>query len=172
MNMRLIDKYAIHPVLQHESTLYPLSIMKVTIPILSLFLLSLSCACKQSDFPEPLALTDADLIGNWEVYEYGHVGKEMTAGEPSFFMGLYCSAFVLRENHEFAIYYWRSGPAEDSRVDGTWSINNDSDLILIYGTSLEIKTRITSFDSQDMLLEHEWAIGDTTLNEAFRLRKK
>lgn len=129
---------------------------------LSFVLLTIGCSKKE----DTNFVLESDLIGDWEAI--GYIDSDGNLSPPdAFAFGLYCDAILLKEDRSFVVYYQNS-EFDDSKNSGTWSIN-ESDLVLVYGTSTEIQTEITEFESDFLTLRYSWIEGNV---ETIKLQRK
>ena len=93
---------------------------------------------------DPVINREILLIGNWEAYEQTNLRTGQTIiGEPGIMLGQYCSAFELRHNNEYAIYYHIGGTSqpEYQLSHGNWRLEENKKLIFeldSYETIVEI----------------------------------
>ena len=122
-----------------------------SIKLLVFATLVLLVSCDKQELKEEL--TKDNLVGRWEA-----------KGPPEpylLFKNFYGSAFELRQNNEFKLYYWGSGQPDPDNANGSWSLTNGQELIFDYGLGNEIGI-ITQYEGKTMTLEHKTS-GDTLL---------
>lgn len=113
------------------------------------------CSCHK-DPSIIIKIRETDLIGNWEAYQQTNLETGQTlVTEPGFLLGsLYCSAFELRDNNEYALYYHLGGTSkpDNKRVHGIWDLEKYKRLIFEYNSD-KIIVDIIELDEHNLTIE-------------------
>ncbi len=131
-------------------------------------LLSILCFCSCSK-----EVTRTALTGNWEAYEETNLQTGETIGkEPQFLLGVYCSAFELRDNGEFVIYYHRGQTQKPSGqgVSGNWRLENNKELILEFSGNSYINFNIKKLKRANLIVEGIW-FGISGSQHQYKLKR-
>ena len=120
--------------------------------------------------PAIIEIREIELIGNWEAFEQTNLSTgETIKKEPQFLLdGLYCSAFELRDNNEYAIYYHRGGTQkpDGQLVHGSWRFEENKKLIFEFNSD-EINVEIIELTEDNLIIECK-SLGTPT---QFKLNK-
>lgn len=101
-------------------------------------LLSILYLCSCHKDPSVIKIKEIELIGNWEAFEQTNLSTgETTIKEPQFLLDLlYCSAFELRDNNEYALYYHNGGAKKPDKqlIHGIWRLEENKKLIFEFNS--------------------------------------
>lgn len=110
-----------------------------------LFLVAAMCtafvSCSHKALSNEELIQQDALIGHWEALDMGN----------GFMLDFtYCNSFELRDNSDFAIYYWDSGKPDKDRVDVTWDYVQPDSLYFSFGGVHNVGIKITVFEGDKM----------------------
>lgn len=129
-------------------------------------------SCQNGDFPQIGKITEADLVGKWDCYEWFDSNGELFETPPHALIGFYADGFELGENNDFSIYYQGREESTASKVDGTWSIEDGKQLVFLYWGTKREELDIQTFEGTEMGIYHEREIAETIITNEYRLRKR
>ncbi len=132
----------------------------LNLAILVSFLCLCSCTWEAIEPDEAIApvkeiITEAELIGNWEAYEETNLQTGVTfVKEPQHMLGYYCSAFELRDNNEFSIYYHYVGTVKppSQSASGIWRFEENKKLIFEFSLNT-INAEIIELTEDHLIIE-------------------